>query len=43
LLEQLLDLESKLEADIARKPKHQEPQSQAVWHDMTAAINRSLS
>ena len=43
LLEQLLDLEGKLEADIARKPKHQKPQLQAIWRDMTVAINKRLS
>ena len=31
LLEQMLALENKIAADIARKPKHQKPQQRADW------------
>lgn len=43
LLEQLIELESKLEADLARKPKHQKPGLQEVWqaeiHKLRQALN----
>ncbi|HGM5102160.1 MULTISPECIES: ABC-F family ATP-binding cassette domain-containing protein [Serratia] len=43
LLTALFALESKLEADLARKPKHQKPELQARWRreiaDITARLN----
>jgi ATPase subunit of ABC transporter with duplicated ATPase domains len=43
LLEQLIELESKLEADLARKPKHQKPGLQEAWqaeiHKLRQALN----
>ena len=43
LLEQLVELEQKLAADLARKSKHQKPRLQTVWRDAITAINERLT
>jgi hypothetical protein len=42
LLTALFALESKLEADQARKPKHQKPELQARWRREIADITARL-
>ncbi|CND84310.1 ABC-F family ATP-binding cassette domain-containing protein [Yersinia nurmii] len=42
LLAMLLDLESKLEGDLARKPKHQKPELQRQWQHEIAQLSRQL-
>jgi TATA-binding protein-associated factor Taf7 len=42
LLAMLLDLESKLEEDRARKPKHQKPELQSRWQQQIAELNALL-
>ncbi len=42
LLERLLELESKLEADLQRKPKHQKPSLQQQWRDEIETIEAML-
>ncbi|WP_343551110.1 ATP-binding cassette domain-containing protein [Pantoea sp.] len=42
LLFALLELESKLEEDVARKPKHQKPAIQAQWREEIAALKQQL-
>lgn len=43
LLERLIELEQRLNDDLARKPKHQKPQLQAQWQEEIMNINRKLS
>ena len=42
LLERLVDLEEKLAADLARKPKFQKPDLQARWRQEIDELNRQL-
>ena len=42
LLERLLELESKLEADLQRKPKHQKPSLQQQWREEIETIEAML-
>jgi len=42
LLERLIDLETRLEEDLARKEKHQKPQLQAQWRDEIARLRLLL-
>ncbi|WP_145561038.1 ABC-F family ATP-binding cassette domain-containing protein [Yersinia mollaretii] len=42
LLATLLDLESKLGEDLARKPKHQKPELQRQWQQQIAQLNTQL-
>lgn len=42
LLERLIALETLLEEDLARKPKHQKPQLQAQWRQEIEAIEAKL-
>jgi len=42
LLAMLLELESKLEEDRARKPKHQKPELQSRWQQQIAELNALL-
>ena len=42
LLEQLLELEAKLEADQNRKPAHQKPQLQKMWLEEIAELQEKL-
>jgi len=42
LLERIVELEQKLEADQARKPKFQKPALQAQWRQELAALNAQL-
>jgi len=41
-LQRLYELEELLQADLARKPKHQKPQQQASWHREMAELNNFL-
>ncbi len=41
-LQRLCELEELLQADLARKPKHQKPQQQASWHQEMADLNQFL-
>lgn len=41
-LQRLCELEELLQADLARKPKHQKPQQQASWHSEMARLNHFL-
>lgn len=43
LLAALLSLESKLQEDLARKPRHQKPELQARWRREIAAISARLN
>lgn len=42
LLERLVTLETLLEEDLARKPKHQKPQLQAQWRKEIASLEAQL-
>ncbi|EGA68358.1 ABC transporter related protein [Vibrio sinaloensis DSM 21326] len=42
LLARLIELESLLEADLARKPKHQKPAMQQRWQEEIHTINQQL-
>jgi len=42
LLLALLELESKLDEDLARKPKHQKPALQAQWREEIALLKAQL-
>lgn len=42
LLERLIALETLLEDDLARKPKHQKPQLQAQWRKEIEEIEAQL-
>jgi hypothetical protein len=42
LLATLLDLESKLEEDLARKVKHQKPELQREWQQQIAQLGALL-
>ncbi|MEO3988650.1 ABC-F family ATP-binding cassette domain-containing protein [Pseudocitrobacter cyperus] len=42
LLERLIELESRLAEDLARKPKHQKPQLQQSWRQEIARIHSKL-
>ncbi|CAM3401444.1 hypothetical protein YEEN111655_09110 [Yersinia entomophaga] len=42
LLAMLLGLESKLEGDLARKPKHQKPELQRQWQHEIVQLSRQL-
>ncbi|MBG0759983.1 ABC transporter [Vibrio cidicii] len=42
LLERLLQLETLLEEDLGRKPKHQKPQLQQQWREEIASINAQM-
>jgi hypothetical protein len=42
LLERLVALETLLEEDLARKPKHQKPQLQAQWRKEIKVIEAQL-
>jgi hypothetical protein len=42
LLERLVALETLLEDDLARKPKHQKPQLQAQWRKEIEEIEAQL-
>ncbi|MFZ6643874.1 ABC-F family ATP-binding cassette domain-containing protein [Undibacterium sp. TC4M20W] len=41
-LQRLCELEELLQADLARKPRHQKPQQQASWHQEMADLNQFL-
>ncbi|MEO3738888.1 ABC-F family ATP-binding cassette domain-containing protein [Kosakonia sp. WA-90] len=43
LLARLIELETRLAEDLARKPKHQKPQLQAQWREEITRINRQLT
>ncbi|CCN68456.1 ABC-F family ATP-binding cassette domain-containing protein [Vibrio nigripulchritudo] len=43
LLEKLFELETLLEDDLARKPKHQKPKLQSQWREEIALINSKLN
>jgi ATPase subunit of ABC transporter with duplicated ATPase domains len=43
LLLALLELESKLEEDVSRKPKHQKPAMQAQWREEITSLKNQLS
>lgn len=43
LLERLIELETKLETDMERKPKHQKPSLQQVWQVEIQAIRQTLN
>ncbi len=42
LLERLIELEQRLNDDLARKPKHQKPQLQTQWRTKISEINQLL-
>ena len=41
-LQKLVELEQRLDEDLARKPKHQKPRLQAVWQAEIEALNAQL-
>ncbi|WP_062260020.1 ABC-F family ATP-binding cassette domain-containing protein [Endozoicomonas arenosclerae] len=43
LLERLIELEAKLQDDLARKPKHQKPEKQLIWQQEIQQIQSQLS
>ena len=42
VLEHIVELEAKLDADLARKPRHQKPDLQAQWRAQLADLQRRL-